>query len=113
MRPVHCKWCTTRFSCAKPRANAPRLEEYVRRFPQYRDQLAPLFEVHRALESDELLGALADQEVAGENVTLKSVTQGPDPGPRSPDTKFSVSSGTAAWAWSTRPGRSVLTGWSL
>ncbi len=40
---------------------SPRLEEYVRRFPQYRDQLAPLFEVHRALESDELLGALADQ----------------------------------------------------
>jgi eukaryotic-like serine/threonine-protein kinase len=39
----------------------PRLEEYVHRFPQYRDQLAPLFEVHRALESDELLGALADQ----------------------------------------------------
>lgn len=27
---------------------SPRLEEYVRRFPQYRDQLAPLFEVHRA-----------------------------------------------------------------
>ena len=39
---------------------APRLEEYVRRFPQYRDQLPALFEVHRALESDELLGALAD-----------------------------------------------------
>src|SRR5271155_3566677 len=41
--------------------DCPRLEEYVRRFPQYRDQLVPLFEVHLALESDALLGALADQ----------------------------------------------------
>jgi eukaryotic-like serine/threonine-protein kinase len=38
----------------------PRLEEYVRRFPQHKVQLALLFEVHHALESDELLSALAD-----------------------------------------------------
>ena len=46
----------------------PLLDEYVRRFPQYGDQLAPLFEVHRALESDELLGALADQRSLGKTL---------------------------------------------
>ncbi len=39
---------------------SPEFEEYVRRFPQFACQLAPLFEVHRALESDQLLVALAD-----------------------------------------------------
>jgi hypothetical protein len=29
----------------------PQLEEYVRRLPQFGDQLTPLFEVHRAIES--------------------------------------------------------------
>jgi serine/threonine protein kinase len=38
----------------------PRLEDYVRRFPQFTDELPPLFEVHRALESDELLAAPAN-----------------------------------------------------
>jgi eukaryotic-like serine/threonine-protein kinase len=46
----------------------PLLDEYVRRFPQYGDQFAPLFEVHRALESDELLGALADQRSLGKTL---------------------------------------------
>ena len=30
----------------------PRLEEYLERFPQFASQLPPLFEVHRALESN-------------------------------------------------------------
>ena len=46
----------------------PRFEEYVRRFPQYKVELAPLFEVHRALESDELLSALADQKSLGKTL---------------------------------------------
>jgi serine/threonine-protein kinase len=37
----------------------PSLEEYVRRFPQLAGQLSPLFEVHRALESDQLLGVVS------------------------------------------------------
>jgi serine/threonine-protein kinase len=37
--------------------DGPRLVDYIRRFPQFTDQLTPLFEVHRALESDELLAA--------------------------------------------------------
>jgi serine/threonine protein kinase/WD40 repeat protein/Tfp pilus assembly protein PilF len=32
----------------------PRLEEYLQRFPRFAAQLPPLFEVHRALESDQL-----------------------------------------------------------
>jgi hypothetical protein len=39
---------------------SPSLAEYVQRFPQLAGQLSPLFEVHRALESDQLLGAIAD-----------------------------------------------------
>jgi serine/threonine protein kinase/formylglycine-generating enzyme required for sulfatase activity len=39
----------------------PQLEEYVRRFPQLAGKLSPLFEVHRAIESDQLLGVVADQ----------------------------------------------------
>jgi serine/threonine protein kinase len=39
----------------------PRLEEYVERFPQLGDQLNPLFEVHRALGSDQLLSIFGDQ----------------------------------------------------
>jgi WD40 repeat protein/predicted Ser/Thr protein kinase len=35
---------------------APRREEYVGRFPQLASQLKPLFEVHRALESNTLAG---------------------------------------------------------
>src|SRR5437667_7209065 len=36
---------------------APELAEYVQRFPQFATRLAPLFEVHRALESDSLIQA--------------------------------------------------------
>jgi tetratricopeptide (TPR) repeat protein/serine/threonine protein kinase len=39
----------------------PQLAEYVRRFPQLAGKLTPLFEVHRAIESDQLLGVVADQ----------------------------------------------------
>jgi hypothetical protein len=38
----------------------PQLAEYVRRFPQFTVELTPLFEVHRALESDELLAAASE-----------------------------------------------------
>jgi serine/threonine-protein kinase len=40
---------------------SPKLDEYVRRFPQFSERLTPLFEVHRALESDQLLGAVDDR----------------------------------------------------
>src|SRR5262249_50681685 len=33
----------------------PQLEEYLRRFPQFATQLPPLFEVHRALETGQVL----------------------------------------------------------
>jgi serine/threonine-protein kinase len=36
---------------------APDLEEYLRRFPTLAEQLGPLFEVHHALESGQLLDA--------------------------------------------------------
>jgi serine/threonine protein kinase/WD40 repeat protein len=39
---------------------SPQLDEYARRFPQFAGPLAPLFEVHRALASDEFLGTIAD-----------------------------------------------------
>ncbi len=39
----------------------PQMEDYVRRFPQFTEQLAPLFEVHQALESDQFLAAVADK----------------------------------------------------
>src|SRR5207249_4366838 len=35
--------------------DVPHLHEYERRFPQFAAQLRPLFEVHRALESGQLL----------------------------------------------------------
>ncbi len=41
--------------------DGPHLDEYVGRFPQFADQLPPLFEVHRALESDALLEAAANE----------------------------------------------------
>lgn len=34
----------------------PQLEEYARRFPQLAEPLRPLFEVHRAIESGQVLG---------------------------------------------------------
>jgi WD40 repeat protein len=37
----------------------PQLEEYVRRFPQFADQLPGLFELHQVLESDALFGNAA------------------------------------------------------
>ena len=43
----------------------PALEDYVRRFPDLACQLNPLFEVHRALESDQILETLADQASPG------------------------------------------------
>ena len=48
----------------KGEGEGPRLEEFVDRFPRFAEQLVPLFDVHRALESNELLGA------AGGNTTL-------------------------------------------
>jgi hypothetical protein len=36
---------------------APQLDEYLRRFPQYGPRLLPLFEVHRALAAREILEA--------------------------------------------------------
>jgi WD40 repeat protein len=39
----------------------PRLEEYLRRLPQFADQLTPLFEVHHAIESDRLLSAIGER----------------------------------------------------
>ncbi len=49
--------------------DAPRIEEYVRRFPQYADQLAPLFEVHRALEGDQLLAAATSVTQSGQTAS--------------------------------------------
>jgi WD40 repeat protein/predicted Ser/Thr protein kinase len=40
---------------------SPRLEEYLRRLPQFADQLPPLFEVHEALESDRFLSAIGER----------------------------------------------------
>jgi serine/threonine protein kinase/WD40 repeat protein len=51
----------------------PHLDEYVRRFPGLTDQLAPLFDVHRALESDGLLVA------AGGDPPLDKVPTRSDP----------------------------------
>jgi WD40 repeat protein len=43
----------------------PGLEEYVKRLPQFADQLAPLFEVHQAIESDRFLSVIADPPPRG------------------------------------------------
>jgi serine/threonine protein kinase/WD40 repeat protein len=52
---------------------SPALDEYQRRFPQLAGQLTPLFEVHRALESDQLLVALADKPAAGATLPTSAV----------------------------------------
>ena len=44
-----------------------QLDEYLRRFPQLAGQLAPLFEVHRALESERLFGGEEAGTDTGEN----------------------------------------------
>jgi eukaryotic-like serine/threonine-protein kinase len=58
----------------------PQLAEYVRRFPQFANQLAPLFEVHRALESDELLAATAN-EISLDRTLPQSEPEATGPGP--------------------------------
>jgi serine/threonine protein kinase/tetratricopeptide (TPR) repeat protein len=54
---------------------SPSLEEYVRRFPQLAGQLSPLFEVHRALESDQLLGVVVDQPCPAGKLPEKPAAQ--------------------------------------
>jgi serine/threonine protein kinase/Flp pilus assembly protein TadD len=53
----------------------PQLEEYVRRFPQLAGKLSPLFEVHRAIESDQLLGVVAGQPSPTGKLAEKAVAQ--------------------------------------
>src|SRR5438128_3816145 len=44
------------------RGETPQLGDYLQRFPQLAGQLAPLFEVHRALESEQLFDGLAGKD---------------------------------------------------
>jgi serine/threonine protein kinase/Flp pilus assembly protein TadD len=56
----------------------PALDDYVRRFPELAGQLPPLFEVHRALESDEFLGIVGHQpEPLDATRSYPPVTEGP------------------------------------
>jgi serine/threonine protein kinase/WD40 repeat protein/Tfp pilus assembly protein PilF len=48
---------------------APTLDEYLQRFPQLANQLSPLFEVHRALESGQLLDG--GQEISEKSDTMR------------------------------------------
>src|SRR5262249_16447116 len=63
---------------------APQLAEYLHRFPQWADQLEPLFEVHRALEDGHLL-ADASQETPPDCPSQEgAAVRGEPPTPRVP-----------------------------
>ena len=55
--------------------DGPQLHEYVCRFPQYREQLAPLFDVHHALESDQLLAHGSEPPTLVDSSTLDGPAQ--------------------------------------
>ena len=56
---------------------SPQLNEYLRRFPHLAAQLTPLFEVHRALESDQLLSPEDSTQACRSLPRKKSNAPGP------------------------------------
>ena len=52
----------------------PDREEYLKRFPQYTDQLVPLFEVHSALDRSELIVHPVDPATAGTSINIEAST---------------------------------------
>jgi hypothetical protein len=59
---------------------APCLNEYVRRFPQFASQLGTLFEVHKAIESGQMLDP-TDFETSTNTMLPRSETQAVSPWP--------------------------------